>query len=392
MHTFEASYYDGQKSIENKAKVWLVGENLVIEYQNQAQEAIKVLWIVDQITKNEFSSNQYTLFQYGSFPYESLQFPPKSYLAQQLNNRIDAKQSKGGQIVGTLRKSGFSGIMFMAMLCVGFLALTYFWIIPTFAVFTVGAIPMSQEIKLGNSIYKSMFEKAEVEDTEVKSKTDSLMSMLEPFNLEQIDQVQTQNLNKFLKQIDFQTDYPLEVTVVNDSMVNAFALPGGHMVVFTGILQKMKKKEELVALLGHEVAHITERHTLKNLAKSISNYLMVTIVTSDVNGIVALLAEQANSINNLKFGRELEKEADLKGLETMEHNHLDKNGMPALMQTLQNEMEKMLKGQEIPSFMSSHPPTKERISYTKTLAKSNNAFKANQKLDAIWSDIQMGLK
>jgi beta-barrel assembly-enhancing protease len=389
MHTFEASYYNGQKSYEHKAQVSLQNQTLLIAYTNEYGQKQTVYWEVERIKKNLYSDSTYAIFQYGEFPYQSLQFPTNSYLAQQINSQLSATDSFGGKLFGKLRKTNAAGIMLMLTLCVGFLALTYFYIIPTLAVFSVGAIPQKQEVALGEYIFQNLFDKNK--KSEPTSKTDSILAQLEPFTSDKVDDVQTKYLNKFVKTIDFQTDYPLQVTVVESDMVNAFALPGGHIVVFTGILDRMKSSNELAALLGHEVAHVTERHSLKNIVKALSSYAMVSIVTSDVNSIVALLADQANSIYNLGYSRELEKEADLEGLKTLEHNHLDKKGMPALMQTLQAEMKKKLGDSEIPSFMSSHPLTAERISYTSTLAKTDNNYKKNEQLEQLWQKIKQRL-
>lgn len=68
-------------------------------------------------------------------------------------------------------------------------------------------------------------------------------------------------------------DHPLTFHVVRDDQVNAFALPGGHIVVFTGILERMDLPEELAALLAHEGTHVQERHSTRMLMRQLVSHV-----------------------------------------------------------------------------------------------------------------------
>lgn len=79
-------------------------------------------------------------------------------------------------------------------------------------------------------------------------------------------------------------------------MVNAFALPNGTMVISTGLLERLSYYDELVALLGHEQAHINYRHSMKNICRALSSYILVSILLNDTQGVFAAIIEGVQSI------------------------------------------------------------------------------------------------
>ena len=132
-------------------------------------------------------------------------------------------------------------------------------------------------------------------------------------NAFETDEEMTALVNEFAANIEFNTEYPINITVVNENVVNAFAIPGGQIVVFDGLLSKMTCKEELAALLAHEVAHVHHRHSLKSMCKSLAGALFVSLVFGDAEGISSILVENSNALMDLSYSRKLELEADNKG-------------------------------------------------------------------------------
>lgn len=183
-----------------------------------------------------------------------------------------------------------------------------------------------------------------------------------------IDTVRSEQLTAFARLIDFNNSRPLTYYVVDSPVVNAFALPDGTIVVFTGLLGKMKNPEELVALLSHEAAHVNNRHSVKMLARNLAGYLFISILFSDINGIMAVLAENAESLQSLSYSRSFENEADEQGLAIMINNHIDPQGMTTLFSRLKTEE------LAIPAFLSTHPVTDDRIANIRTIMKSKSYF------------------
>jgi predicted Zn-dependent protease len=140
-------------------------------------------------------------------------------------------------------------------------------------------------------------------------------------------------------------------------VVNAFALAGGQIVVYSGLLQKIETPEALAALLAHESAHVNERHSLRSLLRNAANAILLSVVFNDATGISAALVGNVNTLNGLRYSRSLETEADEEGMNLLLANKVDLNGMRALMQTLEKEGD----APDRLSFLSTHPLTKNRI-------------------------------
>ncbi len=109
----------------------------------------------------------------------------------------------------------------------------------------------------------------------------------------------------------------VEVYVLEDENVNAFALPGGYVFVLTGLLNELQSPEELVGVLGHELGHVVERHGIQRLAQNVWFRIILLTVVGDVSGIGDIIAVQGISLAERSFDRGQENESDEFGLELM---------------------------------------------------------------------------
>lgn len=350
-----AIYYDGQTNQPHQAQIEVFGNSLSIYYDEK-----KVVWAISEIDYAEFSGEGKTMLQYGAFPHQYLEYYNDSPLAQVLKGYLP-KPKSGVEIVAKQYNAIVKGALISIVILSAIAALIYFVILPSIASYVAGKIPVSTEIALGNKFYESF-----IGDSEIDAEKSKL-------------------LNDFAQKIDFETKYPLKFTVVKDKQVNAFALPGGNVVVFSGILEKIKSTEELAALLSHEVTHVKERHSLKGLARSLAGSLLISVVFGDTGALGSVLANQADDIYQLGFSRGMEKEADLEGLQIMNHNHLDPRGMVHLMERLQEEEQKQ--GSKMFAYLDSHPMTEERITYIKENLQDKTGS-INKNLDIIWKQMQ----
>ncbi|MBN2765806.1 MAG: M48 family metallopeptidase [Paludibacteraceae bacterium] len=171
-----------------------------------------------------------------------------------------------------------------------------------------------------------------------------------------MDEERSKTLNSFAAAIDFQNSKKLTFSVVNSSQLNAFALPDGNIVVFSGLLNRMESYDELAGLLAHEVVHVNERHGLKMLMRNLAGYLFVSLIFSDVNGIMAVITENAHNLQSLSYSRRFEREADEKAAQILIQNNIDPKGLLQLFERLQELDSKLI----LPEFMSSHPLTPHR--------------------------------
>ena len=121
--------------------------------------------------------------------------------------------------------------------------------------------------------------------------------------------------------------YTFEVTVAKSDVVNAFALPGGYVVVFTGLMKKAESGEEVAGVLSHEVNHVLQRHGLDRIVKTLGLVAVVTILIGDPQGLAGLMKQVGLELVTLKFGRAQETEADLTGLQLLQRAKIDPAGM-----------------------------------------------------------------
>jgi len=118
--------------------------------------------------------------------------------------------------------------------------------------------------------------------------------------------------------------YQYQWYVAKDDTVNAFAIPGGIIVVNSGLLEKASSPDELAAVLAHEVQHVEQRHALKNMINSAGIAAVVLVVLGDANAVVMLMAHQVSA---QYFNRQVESEADLKGAELLQKKNIEAGGM-----------------------------------------------------------------
>lgn len=156
--------------------------------------------------------------------------------------------------------------------------------------------------------------------------------------------------------------------VVDDNSINAFAIPGGHIFVHSGVILKARNVSELAGVIGHEVGHVALRHIARNYNKYKAGQLghQAAVLAGAIFGgqAGAQAADLAGglavtSILN-SFGREAEREADDFAVDALPRAGYDPHGLPTFFETLIREG-----GARPPEFLSSHPATESRLEDTR---------------------------
>ncbi|MDA0282804.1 MAG: M48 family metallopeptidase [Planctomycetota bacterium] len=145
------------------------------------------------------------------------------------------------------------------------------------------------------------------------------------------------------------------VLIVDSDVVNALALPGGTILVFRGLIDTMDTSEQLAAVLAHEMSHVTLRHHLHQIARSVGIVAAINIVVGDVGGIVALGTEVLESATLNNYSQVQETEADLEGARMMHEAGMDPRAMIEMLDNLPDS--------GIPdalSWLSTHPDSEDR--------------------------------
>ncbi len=199
-----------------------------------------------------------------------------------------------------------------------------------------------------------------------------------------IDENRTRLLNKFYDELSFASKYPVTITVVSSKEVNAFAIPGGNIVVYSALLDRIQTAPELAGLLSHEGSHIELRHSLRNMFRTLARKMFLMLIVGSESGIAGYLVSNADNLKGLEYSRSLETEADNYGLELMEKSKVDPAGMLSLMQVLQRET----KGEEPSHFLSTHPLFSERIKNIESrAARLGKPEHPNAEIESIFKEL-----
>ena len=180
-------------------------------------------------------------------------------------------------------------------------------------------------------------------------------------------------LNKLGQNLVSSSDAPTEFFHfywVADDTLNAFAVPGGHITVHTGLIMSTTNESELAGVLAHEIAHITQRHLPRMLArqKQLSIPSMAAVIAGVLlggqAGLATIAATNAAVLDDqLRYSRSFETEADTIGIHTIQRSGFDPRGMHTFFDKLYASSR--LQESNVPEFLRTHPLTLNRITAIK---------------------------
>jgi predicted Zn-dependent protease len=179
----------------------------------------------------------------------------------------------------------------------------------------------------------------------------------------------------------------IKVYIVKNNQINAFAIPGKQLVIYSGLIDETKNQYELAGVIAHELAHIQLGHIKKKLIKELGLTTLLS-VSGGVQG-AELAKKMVKLLSSTAYDRKQEKEADLQAI-----NYLINTGVsPAyLTDFLERLSKKEFPGLKYFSWISDHPETKQRIDYIRH-AISNRSIKSRILLNSNnWDNLKKNIQ
>ena len=253
--------------------------------------------------------------------------------------------------------------------------------LPTLGDYTSGIISLEQEYALGQEFMRSIRSQAPLaEDPVLQEYTELLI-----YRLASHSQLQ---------------DKRLELAIIDDKTINAFAAPGGIVGINLGLFLFGESESEVSAILSHELAHLSQRHFarrseaskkagIKSMLGIFASILLMITAGTDA-GLAALSGSQALAqAEMLGYSRSRETEADRLGIETLVDAGLDARAMAVMFERLNRS--KRFNGRDVPEFLLTHPVTQRRIadSYTQVELRPYDAIKTSLDYQLMRAKVQV---
>lgn len=153
----------------------------------------------------------------------------------------------------------------------------------------------------------------------------------------------------------------LKLFLADDEDPNACALPGGYVVVTTGLLNLVERPEELLGVLAHELAHVKQKHGIRSMISGAGPFLMFGVLLGGRGGVVGLLGSATDLVVRSGFSQEYETEADEVGWQMMLASKVDPRGLTDALRKLREHEKKQDLEDDMPQAFSTHPALDKRI-------------------------------
>jgi predicted Zn-dependent protease len=287
-------------------------------------------------------NNEHIFLEHPAQPGWSISTKDPQFLA---NAALLAHPEIGPQFKTLPREHRTRGLVVVAAvllaLLLGFivtLVLSREWIVEKIA----DRIPVSWEVSLGEELYSSIKAEEKLISDPVREK--QIAAMTAP-----------------LLEVAGKGVYNFQFHIINDTNINAFAVPGGHIFIHTGLLQAADTPEEVTGVLAHEIAHVTERHGFRSLINAAGLYLIVQFFFGDTSGAMAVLTEGSRLLLEQSYSRDFEREADDAGWNYLVKANIDPRGMIRFFKRMKEEEAKHPQLSGTLQLLNTHPATDERM-------------------------------
>lgn len=237
-----------------------------------------------------------------------------------------------------------------------------------FTIFKIQKVTKNTEEKLGDLIWETIIKSEnENKNSFIINSIDSVVSKVCTVN----------NINREL----------IKVHIINKADINAFALPNGHLVIYSGLILSAENHEELSGVICHEIAHIELNHVMKKLVKEIGLSVLISMTTGNGGGEV--IKATAKMLSSSAFDRSLEKEADIKAVDYLIKSKINPEHFANFLYKLSD---KENQATEYLTWLSTHPDSKVRAEYIIEYIKDKEVDYKSILSKETWDSIKKELK
>lgn len=356
---WSASYFDGVSARRHTVAVRITPDGLAITREGDTD----LFWTYPEVrqTQGNYTGEQVRL-EKGEPIAETLVIANEDFLValRQMAPNLGARFHDPGIRV---RRWKLTAIAAVAVVLLG--SGMYFWGVPALANLLAALMPVSWEERLGKSTM-AIF----VSDDDKCSNEPGIAAL---------DTL----VAKLSTGID-DSPYIFHVSVANDSMVNAFAGPGGYIVVFQGLLKRSETPDQLASVLAHEMQHVVHRHSTQALFHEMSAQVVLSVLSGDTSA-TPFGIDGAAMLVDLHHQRSHEEEADREGMLLMQRVKADPQGMVEMFEHLQGF------DLGLPAaigYLSSHPDTGDRIATLTRMAQTDESTPEPLLSEQEWAALQ----
>ncbi|GBD33615.1 Beta-barrel assembly-enhancing protease [bacterium HR33] len=324
-------YYDGQTARRHSVEVEVGSTGLALTLEDGSMRR----WMYHEFRQVQGSRpGEPVRLERGPDPPEILVVEDQSFLERLKENAPGAARS---WVTPAERRKRQRWLLAAGLLGLGAVGAGYTWGIPILAARVAAKIPPEWEVRLGESLVESVTSQERIcSDPELQQAVQGVVERMSR---------------------EAGSRYSFQATVVDASMVNAFAAPGGFIVIYRGLLEITESPEELAGVLAHEMQHVIQQHGIRAILREVPLRLVVAAVVGDL-GTAGQMLTTASSLGSLRYRRADEASADRAGVLMLQKAGIDPNGMLVFFRRLAQQERGL---PEWVGYLSTHPPTRDRI-------------------------------
>jgi Zn-dependent protease with chaperone function len=330
-------YFDGSTSARHEVAIELAPASVIIR---AADGHVLAEWPYDELEHLSAPDHMLRVGRLGSPVLARLEVHDPTLAAALDEHAVTVDRTGASERRGRLK------VVFWSVAATVSLVLVAIFGIPRIAELAAPVLPYWVEARLGQAV-----------DTRIRSMLDTGKSG-KPF---ECGTAESEKAGKaaFTKMVDrlegaAQLPFPLKVAVVRRPEANAIALPGGHIYVFQGLINKSDSADELAGVLGHEIGHVAYRHGTKSVLRAAGlSFLFGMLLGDFVGGGAVIIA--AKAVMTSAYSRDAETAADLYSAELMSKVGGDPRALGVILTRITGSKDPSL------TILLNHPVTKDRV-------------------------------